>query len=420
MKVSRPAAVAFGARIVALIATFGMNVVIAQTLSLAQAGTVVLLMTLVTTFATVARFGTDNLSLRLMASQPVLMRTLTRPMVTVLLVAAVAATAGFLVAAAEVLSAEGVTHAGWILAAGAASILPAALSVLAGSILRGAGSLGAGTMAELGLVPMFVSAGLLVATGLGGPDVLVALSVICGAFWVTAVWAGLAGWRVLPPLTGRVLSLRAFLKDRGRSLIHMGVTALATFFMVWIPVLALGYFGTSESVALYNASARLAAFVGLISAIQVTYLATEFAKLGAARDTGQITRVAQRATRLATAVAGAMAAVLLLLPGTVLRLFGSDYVSAAPVLIILTLGGLAQVMAGPSIAVMLTCGFERTASRLTFLACAAGAAVCPLLAPRGPVAVAGAAAVLIAMPTVIGAVQLRARGVNTFISWGKP
>ena len=420
----RPAAVAFGARIVALAATFAMNVVIAQTLDIADAGTVVVVLTLVTTFATVGRFGTDNLALRITASDPARMRRLARSLVVVALIASGVASVAFVVAASQIVdkSADPGESSGtlWILVLGGGCVVPAALSVLAAAVMRGAGRLGAGTMAELGSVPVLVSLGLLVANASDDATVLVAVAATCIAFWVTAAWSGVAAWRVLPAAAGPALALRPTAVNEGRSLVHFLVTALATFFLVWVPVLALGFVGTTVDVALYNSGARLAAFVGLVSAIQVSYLATEFAKLGALGDTAAINRVAQRATRQATLVASVVAVAFVVAPELFLDLFGEAYAAAGPILFALTVGSLAQVVAGPSIAILLTTGGERVASSLTFVACAATAILAPLLAALGPAAVAWGAGGLMALPAVVGAVELRKRGIRTsLLQWGK-
>lgn len=412
-----PALIAFAARILALGSTFAMNVVISQTLPLAGAGTVVVVLTLVTTFATVGRFGTDNLALRVTASDLGRMRRMALPLVSVAAVATVLSSAGFLMAAGLALDND--ESRGWVLLLGAASIAPAVLSVLAAAVLRGAGRFGSGTLAELGSVPLMVSLGLLLAMSGGLNGVSLAVAVVCGAYWITAAWAGVAGWRVLPASHGPSLGIRKVFRVERRSLLHFSVAALTSYFVVWIPVLSLGFVGSAEEVALYNSGARLAAFVSLVSAIQVTYLATEFAKLGALGDRAGISRVAQRSTRLATLVASLAAVALVSFPSQFLNLFGDEYASAGPVLIALTLGALVQVMAGPSIAVMLTGGQERTASRLSFLACAIAVVVCPILAASGPNAVAVAAAAVLALPAVLGAVILRAKGVHTSLAMGE-
>lgn len=395
-----------------------MNVVIAQVLNIGDAGTVVVVLTLITTFATVGRFGTDNLALRITASDPARMRTIVRSLVVVAVVASAVASVAFVAVASQIVDQSSST--GWILGLGAACVAPAALSVLAAAVLRGAGRFGAGTMAELGSVPALVSIGLVLAKASDGATVLVAVAATCLAFWVTAAWSCLAAWRVLPPAAGPARAVRATVVAEGRGLAHFLVTALATFFLVWVPVLALGFVGTTVDVALYNSGARLAAFVGLVSAIQVTYLATAFAGLGARGDAAAINRVAQRATRQATAVAGVVSIGFIVAPGMFLNLFGEAYAEAGPILLALTVGSLVQVAAGPSIAILLTTGGERVASGLTFLACAATAILAPFLAALGPDAVAWGAGGLMALPAVVGAVVLHRRGIRTSLfQWGK-
>lgn len=132
---------------------FGLSVAILRSMSASDAGLVLLIYTLITIAATLARFGSDNLALREVSKTPRESGPLIRHAFTI----AVLLTPGaaLLLIGAIVLVAYRQIRPG---TAAAAAVLPASLSVIAGAVLRGLSKVAAGTFAELGS-PLLLAAG---------------------------------------------------------------------------------------------------------------------------------------------------------------------------------------------------------------------------------------------------------------------
>ncbi|HEX6916754.1 MAG TPA: hypothetical protein VF140_01675, partial [Phycicoccus sp.] len=169
-------------------------------------------------------------------------------------------------------------------------------------------------------------------------------------------------------------------------------TTMGFFLFAWMPVLALGYFiadrtAAQESIAVFNAGARLAQFVPLISTIQIAYLSQRFAALHHQGDVAAVNRLSQRSTVYALLWAVPLSVVMLLAPDAVLAVFG-DYSAAAGTLRVLVAAALLVAAAGPVNGLMLTCGHERAAGRFTLGLIVASAVALPLLARWGSTGVA--------------------------------
>jgi O-antigen/teichoic acid export membrane protein len=374
---------------------FAMSVAILRSVSKTEAGLVLLVYTLMTVAATLARFGADNLALRETAKNPVAAAPLIRHCVGVALW--MSPPTALLLVAAVLLQGGGPRPLAMAIVASAA-ILPAALSIIAGAVLRGLARVAAGTMAELGS-PMLIAAGIIAVLGVthrGTP--LSVVSAIAGGYWITALWAWALILHVMPDVRVRSAGFGQFLRQFRSSLGAFFVASMGFYLFSWMPVLALGYFIRQQSdaqfnVAIFNAGARLAQFVALVATIQISYLSQRFAALHHLDDLEAINRLAQASTRIAVAWAGGLTAVMLLMPHAALSVFG-DYADAALTLQVLAVGGLLVAAAGPVNGLMLTCGHERLAGRYTLGLLAISSVVLPILTRWGSVGVAAGSAVI--------------------------
>lgn len=397
---------------------FAMSVAILRTLPAADAGLVLLAYVLLTIAAALARFGTDNLALREVSRAPTESVALIRHAVLVCLVMSPVAAA--LLFGALMLQ-GGHDDIDQIALAAALGVLPAALSIVAGAVLRGLGSVAAGTFAELGSPLVLATLGIGALGALGAASAVSVMWALILGYVITAAWAWALVVRRVSGLLRRPSGFRAFLRTYLSSLTAFFFTTMGFFLFSWLPVLALGYFiidrsAGQESVAVFNAAARLAQFVVIVPTIQIAYLSQRFASLYHQGEVPEMNRLAQRSTVFALLWAVPLTAIMLIAPTSVLAIF-DGYSSAAGTLRILAVAALIVAAAGPVNGLLLTCGHEKAAGRYTFAILLVSAVALPLLARWGPAGVAwGSAAASIAY-TAAGYLTLRRDGIQPAARW---
>jgi len=356
---------AIGARGISILASFLLTFVVARLLDVEEAGTFFLIFTSLAIAATFGRFGTDNLALKIVGGASADVRRDVRRLV---LVSVSASLFAVLVAVAVLLIVDldlaGVDTATAIVAATA--VVPQALSVLAGALLRARGRLVVGTFAELGSLPTFATLAVLAVAALGELTLQAALYSLVAASWLTAVWAVAAATASMRGIShvGAPDSqpLAGFLRKYLRQLAPMMGTSLIFYVVTWVPIFVLTAVGNLEAVSFYTVAARLAGFVGLIPAIQVSYLAPTFARLYQSGDLVGLNRLAGRSAVTALAIAALPAAALIVAAGPILHLlYGTPYEEAGAALAWLTVGVVLTVIAGQVNQLMLLCDLEQFA-----------------------------------------------------------
>jgi len=356
---------AIGARGISILASFLLTFVVARLLDVEEAGTFFLIFTSLAIAATFGRFGTDNLALKLVGGASAnVRRDVGRLAIVSAAASALSVAVGIVVVVGFGLKLPGVENAS--IAIVATAVIPQALAVLAGALLRARGRLVVGTFAELGSLPTIATLGLLAYAAVGNVTLVGALYCLAAASWLTALWAVTAAVlsirKVSPSATRDDQSLSSFVRKYIGQLAPMMGTSLIFYAVTWVPIFALTAVGNLEAVSFYTVAARLAGFVGLIPAIQVSYLAPTFARLYQERDVAALNRLAARSAVTALAVAALPAAALIVAPGLILHvLYGDPYESAAPALIWLTVGVLITVVAGQVNQLMLLCDLEHFA-----------------------------------------------------------
>ena len=355
---------AIGARGISILASFMLTFVVARFLAVEQAGTFFLVFTSLAIAATFGRFGTDNLALKLVGGASSDVRRDARWLLLVATAASVLAVA----VGALALNVFGVAFLGAgtaTIVVAASAVIPQSLAVLAGALLRARGHLVVGTFAELGSLPTLATIGIVASTAVGEVTLAVALYCLAAASWVTAIWAvgaALMSLRRVSHAREPRHSFSQFIVLYLKQLAPMMGTSLIFYVVTWVPIFVLTAVGDLEAVSFYTVAARLAGFVGLIPAIQVSYLAPTFARLYQSGDGESLNRLAGRSATTALAVAALPAAILIAVPGLVLRLlYGEPYEAAAPALLWLTVGVVVTVLAGQVNQLMLLCDLEKFA-----------------------------------------------------------
>ncbi|HRX37349.1 MAG TPA: oligosaccharide flippase family protein [Aestuariivirga sp.] len=146
--------------------------------------------------------------------------------------------------------------------------------------------------------------------------------------------------------------------------------ALIQQVMAQIGVILLGAFSTSQDAGHYAAAARLAAFVPFALVALNAITAPMIAAAHKREDRSEMHRIARVSARSAFAFAAIVSLILGLGGETLLRVFGSDFESAYPALLVLLAGGLTNAATG-SVGFFMT----MTGQQLAAMVCA----VCALI-----------------------------------------
>ena len=354
---------ALGARAASILASFLLTIIVARALGLESSGIFFLILSAIAGFATLGRFGTDNLALKLAGSEDPHVATHVSHLVTLATCASIiSAAAAFGMSFALHDDLGGVSTVA--LASAASAVVPQALAVLAGAILRARGHLAIGTTAELGSTPALAATAVLIGYASGTITIDWAIASLAIASWVTGIWSLMAMWislrSVRPPRSTR--RAITYLRSQLGSLGAMMGTSLIFYVLTWVPVFILSAAGAFEEVSLYTTAARLVGFISLIPAIQVSYLAPRFAQLYQAREISRLNVLAGRNALIAVVLSVPPAAVLIFLPRMVLRTaYGDQFVPAAPALVLLCIGALCAAAAGQVNQLMLLCDLEHFA-----------------------------------------------------------
>jgi O-antigen/teichoic acid export membrane protein len=296
---------------------------------------------------------------------------------------------------------------GLVLGALAAASL-AMLRVL-GAWLQARGRVVAGQLADALIRPAGLAVGVAAAIGLGwAPSgttagwLFVTVSAAAALVAAVQVHAGEPRGGAAYPREACGISLASTAPLLGVAMLH-AVMANAD-------VLMLGAIAGDAAAGAYHAASRVALVLGLAMAAVGTVTGPPLARAAAAADTAELRRIAVTSAR------GLAAPAALALPGValagapVLAWLGTGFAAAAPALVALWIGQLANLACGP-VAVLLTC-HERERAVLAGVALGAAANVglnALLIPPLGATGAAIATAASTALWNVVLVVAVRRR-----------
>jgi O-antigen/teichoic acid export membrane protein len=356
-RLSRRTVLAVLARAVSLAAAFGLSVIVARQLSVAEAGTFFICIAVTTLVSIAARAGVDTFLLREISGAGIDGPELRRLLLLSSALLAVAALATGAGAALLLPKHHGSTQIG-ASAALAVIVFMTGQSVILGAILRACERLTTGIIVEMGLA-QGVAAILLLADLVAHDLTGALLGYTIGASIACLVGLVAVYHHFTPTPAGAVDTSRA----SAVTLFSMMATMALYYALPWAPLIVIGARASPEEAAYYAVALRMAGFMGVVPNIQVTYLAPIMAGLAHRGDVSGLSEQAGRAARWA-----ALPALLLLLPllfrsEDVLQLFGGTFTSHTP-LVPASLGVFLPLLLGPINVVMLYCGHERMSSSL--------------------------------------------------------
>ncbi|SMO82316.1 Membrane protein involved in the export of O-antigen and teichoic acid [Propioniciclava tarda] len=411
-----------GARVIALMASVLLMWIASRLLtrvdSKSDIGAWSVIFTALYAIATVARLGAENLALKLTSADARLGRPLARPSILVTIGAGLlgAIVLFWVTYTRDALSLLPI-RAGLSVAVGL-SVVPLNLAILGGAWLRSLGHIAMGALLELGTTPMATIAGVALLSLRGEVSLTAFLAIFCTALWLNA--AATLGWGLLElhRASGRLTPtpIRRYLADHGRSLTAYMLTALGFYLFNYLPVLVFGFVHDDSGAADFRNSLTLATFVGLLPAMQTSYLTPTFAKLFQLGLLVDLNATVRTATRNATLLGALVALPLLIIPGQILLLvFGPSYVHAATILRILASAMLVQAALGPIYALMTTTGLEKEASRAILVLLPAGAVLMMVATRVSADLVTLAATVAPTGFAVVGCLALWRHGISSSV-----
>jgi O-antigen/teichoic acid export membrane protein len=184
---------------------------------------------------------------------------------------------------------------------------------------------------------------------------------------------------------------------------------------LWI----LNYFGTKDQVALYGAASRLVTFISMPLLLTNLVLPPIIAEMYAQGRTGQLERTLRSFSTLSGIPSLMFLIVFMVLGGPIMGLvYGSDFSSAAVILVLLSAGKLAAVWAGSCGAVLQFTGNQGSMLRINLLTSPLFV-IGALLVVRdyGPVGIASmTAAITVVQNAALVLVARRKTGMWTHVS----
>ncbi len=118
------------------------------------------------------------------------------------------------------------------------------------------------------------------------------------------------------------------------------------FIMGWTDTIMLGIFSSERVVGIYNVALRISTGVALSLAAVNTIAAPKFAEFWGKKDLKSLENIARQLAKLVFWTAIPVFLILVLFPGQILALFGSEFKEGVAVLIILSFAQLVNICAG--------------------------------------------------------------------------
>ena len=380
------ASVSFALKIVGAGLAFALNVLLAHVLGAEGAGLYFLAFTAVTVASVFGRMGLDNAVLRFVAAAA---SERDWPAVKGVYQKGVWLTT---------LASLGTTGLLWFLAPWLAdtvfdspalarpiafmalAIVPLSLAKLQAEMLRGLKRILYATFVQpVGgvLFPALICVGILVlapSLGLIGATIGYALAA------AVTFLVGLVLWRRATPELNNMqgaFPMRTLLKS-GMPLFW---SSSINLLMNWTGTVVLGIYAASADVGIFNVASRTAALTGFVLVAVNSIAAPKFAAFFQAGDRVGLERMAQRSTWMMVAFAAPALLLFIAFPGWIMRVFGAEFASGAPVLTVLAVGQFINVATGSVQYLLMMTGNERAVRNCVAVSAFANVALNLLMVP---------------------------------------
>jgi O-antigen/teichoic acid export membrane protein len=406
----RGASIAGVLKVLSAVFTFGLAVVLGRVLGADAAGVYFLALTTATIAATIGRVGLDSAVIRLVSSRASSgnwseVRSVYSSTMQIGLTCSVVFTL-ILILAAGVLAREIFSNASLEvpLRLMALAVVPLALNVLVSRALQGLSSIRDSIMV-FSILPAGIA---LVGTWLVAASFGVNGAIASYIVGVTiALFYGLNAWR--RALAGHEITAKARREESSitgllRSGMPLLIGALLQLMIQMSGTLMLGIWAENTDVSIFAIAWRTAILINFVLIAVNAIAQPKFAELYSLGDMEKLASTARRATTLMTICAAPVFLLFLLIPGTILSTFGSDFSGGALTLQILSIGQFINVATGSVGILLVMSGHEREYRNVQIVAAGVVLVLSYLLIPQyGAVGAAiGAAAALIVQNVLFG------------------
>lgn len=358
-EVLRGAAIAFPLRFLGAGLTFALNIVLARILGAEQTGIYYLALTVTTLSATVATLGLGSVLLRHTAAsvarddwgsvdQAARKGTQFAFLCSIGLTVLLASTAPFL---SEVVlgKAELATPLRWM----ALAIIPQTQLVLHVQLLRGLKKIALSQFLRNIDLPVLTMVFLVALGGTYG---------VSGAVWSYSLACFIAAalavlmWRRIPrPASPGPGDVRLWeMLSRGFPVLQSELLLINT-----VTILMLGAMSTPAAVAIFAAATRTAKPMRFVLTAVNSIAGPKFAAMHGLAEGKALGRTARGSALLMTIVASPMLLVLILFPGWIMGLFGSEFAAGAGVLRVLAIAQFIAMITGSIGSLLIMSGNER-------------------------------------------------------------
>ena len=406
---------------VGAIATFCMNLVLAQTLGAEQSGLFFLALAVITFLAAITRCGFDNVILRHTAaaysrkSEEAVRLVFFRGAGVTLVVSA--GVALLLWSGAGLLATRvfGKPDFAPVIAAIAPGIVTMALLWLLAQSFQGLGRVSSAIIA----MNVAANAVLVVIVWCGGVSTgaEAALAYSLGSVLVLAVFMALWFRAVRTSGSGGnyEISLRSMLASAG----PLWIVLLMTQLIQWTGQFVGGAWLSPEEIAQLAVAQRTAMLVSFILMAVNMVVAPRFASLHAAGDHDALKKIALTSVRLMVLGAAPVVGVMLLFPEFLMGLFGSGFTGGSTLLQVLALGQFVNVVTGSVGYLLSMSGHERDLRNTLLLVAPVSVVVTFVLVPLyGAIGAAISTALAVGAQNLLAVYFVKRRlGFNTLAVW---
>jgi O-antigen/teichoic acid export membrane protein len=241
------------------------------------------------------------------------------------------------------------------------SILPFSLLNLLAEAIRGLQRIGVHTLVQGVLVPLFSIVFLLLyqfiaGKGLRGAGIAYVSACILVTGTAFFLWQIYLKRQRNDSINNGPVSRRILLTTAS----PLAWVTLISVAMSFTETLVLGVFRTSAEVGLYAAALRLALLVNFVIIAFNSILAPKFASLYHESNLSAVSALSSKSILAMSVVASPLLGIFIIFPRQVLALFGTEFVSAAAALVVLSFGQLFSILVGPVGIYLMMTGLEKT------------------------------------------------------------
>lgn len=246
------------------------------------------------------------------------------------------------------------------------AIIPSSLFVLKGYSLQALGKIKASIFINGVSVAMLASFSMLILIPLFGLKGAVFSFVI--ASWGTCFFS-FYFWHKYTPSFSIIRSSFRF-STLLKSNLPLFWVSLSQLVMGWSSSIMLGMWVSEGHVGLFSIANKTALLISFILSCVNTVIAPQFAALYHQGNTAKLQSVAISATMLMMILATPLVIVIVSFPELIMSMFGSQFIEAAPVLVVLSIGQFLYVVTG-SVGFLLTMSGHETVMRNIMISCSA-------------------------------------------------